>query len=94
MTYKLLSAVYSAINVTFSHSAYNTIEDDGFLQFALLFTNPSAFDINITVMTSDLTATGMYIDNLELKYYATRLCLELWLDGILSKTGYSVVLKF
>ena len=93
MTYKLLSAVYSAINVTFSHSAYNTIEDDGFLQFALLFTNPSAFDINITVMTSDLTATGMYIDNLELKY-ETRLCLELWLDDLLSKTGCSVVLKF
>ena len=46
--------------MTFSHSAYSTIEDDGFLQFTLLFTNPSAFVINITVTTSDLTATGMY----------------------------------
>ena len=46
--------------MTFSHSAYSTIEDDGFLQFVLLFTNPSAFVINITVTTSDLTATGMH----------------------------------
>ena len=47
-----------AINVTFSQSAYSTKEDDGFLQFALLFSNPSAFDISITVTTSDLAATG------------------------------------
>ena len=52
--------MWSAINVTFSRLTYGTIEDDGLLQFTLLFTNPSAFDINITVTTSDLTATGVY----------------------------------
>ena len=50
---------FLAINVTFSQSAYTTTEDDGFLPFVLLFTNPSAFEISITVETSDITAMGV-----------------------------------
>ena len=47
--------------MTFSRSTYYTIEEDKFLQFALEFTNPSAFDIKITITASDLTATGVCI---------------------------------
>ena len=45
--------------MTFSPSAHTTKEGDERLQFTLLFTNPAAFNINITVITSDLTAVGM-----------------------------------
>jgi len=43
-------------------SAYSAIEDSGFVEITLAFSNPSSNNITIIVLNTEASATGEYYD--------------------------------
>ena len=60
----LLQHTATAVIVEFGHPLYHVKEDHAEIQFALLSTNPSAFEIIVYINVTDITALGKY-------YYST-----------------------
>ena len=55
-------AITVAVSVSFNQSTYIINENDQLVQPVLVLNNSLATDITVQVMTSDITATGEYIN--------------------------------
>ena len=50
----------TAITVGFDNATYTVVEDTGIVQPALILSNPSSFVETVQVISTDITADGMY----------------------------------
>lgn len=58
-----MCCLYLAITVRFSAASYNFNEGTQMAQPVITFSNPSSFDIIVTVVTDDITANGVNTSN-------------------------------
>ena len=57
---------YVDTTVFFNQSTYSATESDGQVQLAVLITNPSSTDITVQVLSTNVSATGKYLNGLQI----------------------------